>query len=87
MSRYICLTTVKAPANYKPRTSSYTLAAYTGKRSAGFRIGVEKEALAHVKKCLTEQNPGVDFKYTVFSEVREIFGMLEYKGGNKEAVK
>lgn len=89
MKSYICLVTVKvkAPANYKPRTASYTLACYTEERTSRFRSEVENNALSHIKKCLTEQNPGIDFKYTVSSEVKEIFGIYKFEGKNKEAAK
>lgn len=86
MKKYICIATVtvKAPANYRPRTSTYKLACYADK--AGLRAkDVEQEALRHVKKCLADANPGLDLKFSVSSKTETIFGIRTYenlKGGD-----
>lgn len=81
MNTYLCLATVtvKAPVNYKPRVSTYTLACRNEKNSSSFRKRVEKEALEFVRESYTKVNPDLELKYSVTSKITKVFGICDYE--------
>lgn len=71
MARYVYLIDVKcvAPANYKPRTSTYKGIAFSGHKNIGAQL--KEKAINDVREELEMQNPGVPLKFTASVSVRK----------------
>ena len=68
--------TAIAPANYKPRKSTFRFALATEKMTPSIRKKYEAKSLLIIKGQLDEQNPGIEIRYTVTSETTSIVGCL-----------
>ena len=71
MARYIYLIDVKcvAPANYKPRTSTYKGIAFSGHKNISDQL--KEKAINGVREELEKQNPGAPLKFTASVSVRK----------------
>lgn len=70
MAQYVYTIDVKcvAPANYKPRTSTYRGVAFSMHKNIGDKL--KEKAIEIVKKSLSEQNPGVPLKFSALISMR-----------------
>jgi len=70
MAQYVYTIDVKciAPANYKPRTSTYKGVAFSMHKNIGDKL--KEKAIDIVKKSLSEQNPCVPLKFSASILVR-----------------
>lgn len=68
--------TAIAPANYKPRKSTFRFALASEKMTPSIREKYEAKSILIVREGLDEQNPGIEIKYTVTSETTSVVGCL-----------
>lgn len=70
MAKYVYTIDVKciAPANYKPRTSTYKGVAFSMHNNIGDKL--KEKAINMVKKSLSEQNPGIPLKFSASISIR-----------------
>lgn len=71
--------TATAPADYRPRKSTFHLIVIIRKMSPAIRGRYEAKAIALVKERLDEQNPGIAIRYGATSTTTKVAGFIASK--------
>lgn len=72
----IVTVTATAPANYKPRKSTFRFALATDKMTPVLRQKYEAKSILIIREQLDEQNPGIEIRYTATSVTTFVVGCL-----------